>query len=66
MSTPLAAVFLLLACLAGGSSATAAPAPSAVQQALEHQVGQLRASGGVYLQGLAIATGDLLPDFYAA
>ncbi len=66
VSTPLAAVFLLLACLAGGSSATAAPAPSAVQQALEHQVGQLRASGGVYLQGLAIATGDLLPDFYAA
>ncbi len=59
-------LLLLLAVLVSAQSAAAAPAPSAVQQALVEQVGQLRASGGLYLQGLAIATGGLLPDFYAA
>jgi murein L,D-transpeptidase YcbB/YkuD len=37
-----------------------------VQQQLAVQAGELRASGGVYIQGLAIASGTLLPDYYAA
>ncbi|MEO7387730.1 MAG: L,D-transpeptidase family protein [Gammaproteobacteria bacterium] len=41
-------------------------APAAVQQQLELQVAQLRADGGMYVQGLALASGQLLPDFYAA
>jgi len=46
-------------------TAAAAPPEPAVQQELAVQVGQLRASGGFYIQGLAIASGSLLPDFYA-
>ena len=46
--------------------ASAGPAELAVQQQLQVQVGQLRASGGLYIQGLAIASGSLLPDFYVA
>ena len=59
-------VLLLLAVSGALHTAAAAPAPSAVQQALEQQVSQLRSSGGLYVQGIAIATGELLPDFYAA
>lgn len=60
----LAALGLALLCLAG--QVRAAPAAEAVQQQLAAQAGQLRTSGGLYLQGLAIASGPLLPEFYAA
>jgi len=65
---PRSAVALLLALLGLGLSPVtlAAPAEGAVQQQLVVQVGKLRASGGLYLQGLAIASGSLLPDFYGA
>ncbi len=46
--------------------AGATPSPAAVQQELANQAGRLRASGGLYVQGLALASGSLLPDFYAA
>ncbi len=46
--------------------AAGAPAPEAVQQQLTAQAGDLRSSGGVYIEGLALASGRLLPDFYAA
>ena len=61
-------VALLLAVLGLGSAhlAVAAPTEAAVQQQLAAQIGQLRATGGLYIQGLAIASGSLLPDFYAA
>ena len=54
----------LLAC--SPHPAAGAPAAQAVQQQLTTQAGDLRASGGVYLEGLALASGRLLPDFYAA
>lgn len=60
-----AARFMLLAVIAAGP-ASAAPAVEAVQQQLAAQAGQLRESGGLYIQGLALASGRLLPDFYAA
>ncbi len=67
---PCTAVALVLAFLGLGLAvapvALAAPAERAVQQQLVVQVGKLRASGGLYLQGLAIASGSLLPDFYGA
>jgi len=67
---PRPAVALLLALLGLGLGLSpvtlAAPAEGAVQQQLVVQVGKLRASGGLYLQGLAIASGSLLPDFYGA
>ncbi len=55
---------LLLAC--SPHPAAAGPAAEAVQQQLAAQAGQLRSSGGVYIEGLAIASGRLLPEFYAA
>ena len=67
---PRTAVALVLAFLGLGLAvapvALAAPAERAVQQQLVVQVGKLRASGGLYLQGLAIASGSLVPDFYGA
>ena len=59
------AVVILLQ-LATGGPAAAAPSVAAVQAQLQAQTSQLRASGGLYVQGLAIASGSLLPDFYAA
>jgi murein L,D-transpeptidase YcbB/YkuD len=62
-----AALPLALLCLATvAAGARAAPPPAAVQQQIAAQAAQLRSSGGLYLQGLAIASGRLLPDFYAA
>jgi len=46
--------------------ARAAPDPRAVAAEIAVQAGQLRESGGLYVQGLALASGDLLPAFYAA
>jgi murein L,D-transpeptidase YcbB/YkuD len=65
---PRHSVALLLALIGLGLAplAMATPAEPAVQQQLAARVGQLRASGGLYIQGLAIASGILLPDFYAA
>ena len=59
---------LLAAHLALWSAPLAAspPAELAVQQQVAARVGQLRGSRGLYVQGLAIASGNLLPDFYAA
>jgi len=62
----LLALLLALLWLGFTPPAKAAPAERAVQQQLAVKVGQLRASGGLYIQGLAIASGSLLPDFYAA
>lgn len=45
--------------------AAAAP-PAAVAAELQSQVLRLQETGGVYLQGLAIASAALLVDFYAA
>jgi len=58
------AVLLLMA--AFGRGAAAVPPAAAVQQQIAAQAGALRASGGAYIQGLAVASGTLLPDFYAA
>lgn len=55
---------LLILALAG--PVAAAPGPAAVQQQIAAQAGQLRESGGLYIQGLPLASGRLLPDFYAA
>lgn len=60
------AMTVVLVLASGWLPAWPAPAGEAVQQALAAQVGQLRASGGLYVQGLALASGNLLPDFYAA
>jgi murein L,D-transpeptidase YcbB/YkuD len=60
---PLTLLWLWVALVA---PAGAAPAEQAVQHQLAAQLGQLRAEGGMYVQGLALATGNLLPDFYAA
>lgn len=60
------ATLLAFLCLGYAQLAAAGPVDTAVQQQLAVQVGQLRASGGLYIQGLAIASGSLLPDFYAA
>jgi murein L,D-transpeptidase YcbB/YkuD len=38
----------------------------AVAEAIGVRMGQLSAAGGLYLRGVALATGRLLPDFYAA
>jgi murein L,D-transpeptidase YcbB/YkuD len=38
----------------------------AVADAIAARVGQLSAAGGLYVRGVALATGSLLPDFYAA
>ena len=46
--------------------AGAAAAPAAVAAELQSQVQRLRAAGGIYVQGLAIASASLLVDFYAA
>jgi len=59
------AAFLLTLLLVPSGAGSAAPA-AAVQQQIESQAGELRESGGLYLQGLAVASGRLLPDFYAA
>ena len=62
---PLAALLvLLIAALA--RDGLAAPPAVAVQQQIAVQAAQLRAGGGLYVQGLALASGSLLPDFYAA
>jgi murein L,D-transpeptidase YcbB/YkuD len=58
------AVVLLMAAFA--RDAGAVPPAAAVQQQLVVEAGELRASGGRYIQGLAVASGTLLPDFYAA
>ncbi len=63
--SPVAALLVLLFA-APARDAVALPPPAAVQQQIEVQAGQLRASGGLYIQGLALASGQLLPDFYAA
>ncbi len=55
---------LVLGCFS--HPAAGAPAPEAVQQQLTAQAGDLRSSGGAYIEGLALASGHLLPDFYAA
>ena len=55
---------LLLVC--SPHPAAGAPTPQAVQQQLTARAGDLRSSGGVYLEGLVLASGRLLPDFYAA
>ena len=58
--TPAAALLVLLI-LVAVRPADAAPAAAAVQQQLARQTGQLRASGGLYVQGLALASGQLQP-----
>ncbi len=55
---------LLFACLP--HPAVAVPTAEAVQQQLAAQAGDLRSKGGVFIEGLALASGRLLPDFYAA
>lgn len=62
---PVGPLLAMLIAAFSGHAAAAAPA-AAVQQQLELQAGQLRESGGLYIQGLALASGRLLPDFYAA
>lgn len=62
---PVAALLVLLGA-ALARDALAAPPAAAVQQQIAIQTSQLRASGGLYIQGLALASGSLLPDFYAA
>jgi murein L,D-transpeptidase YcbB/YkuD len=44
----------------------AAAPPAAVAAELQSQLPRLRAAGGIYVQGLAIASAALLADFYAA
>jgi murein L,D-transpeptidase YcbB/YkuD len=55
---------LLLAVLAAVASADAVA--DAVADAIETRMTQLSAAGGIYVRGVALATGSLLPDFYAA
>lgn len=62
---PFAALLVLLMA-AFARDAAAAPSAAAVRQQLLLQAGQLREGGGLYVQGLALASGSLLPDFYAA
>jgi murein L,D-transpeptidase YcbB/YkuD len=62
---PLAALLVLLIS-ALARDGVAAPPAVAVQQQIAVQASQLRAGGGLYVQGLALASGSLLPDFYAA
>jgi murein L,D-transpeptidase YcbB/YkuD len=58
---------LLVAMLVAGSPVPVAAAddPWAVQAEIRRQAERLGATGGIYVQGLAIATGGLLPEFYA-
>ncbi|MEZ5566670.1 MAG: peptidoglycan-binding protein [Gammaproteobacteria bacterium] len=58
-----AAVFMLLA---SSIPAAAATHTGELRNAIRAQANQLDARGGLYVQGLAIASGRLLPDFYAA
>jgi murein L,D-transpeptidase YcbB/YkuD len=46
--------------------AVVAALPAAVAAELQSQVLRLRETGGIYVQGLAIASASLLADFYAA
>lgn len=62
---PLVALLALLVAVFARDG-LAAPPEAAVQHQIGSQVEQLRQSGGLYVQGLALASGNLLPDFYAA
>lgn len=63
---PYVPALLTLVLVCSPHPAAAVPDALAVQQQLAARAGQLRASGGVHLEGLAVASGGLLPDFYAA
>ena len=63
---PSVPVLLTLLLVCSPHPAAAVPAAAAVQQQLTVQAGQLRSRGGVYIEGLAVASGGLLPEFYAA
>jgi murein L,D-transpeptidase YcbB/YkuD len=59
-------VLVVAAMLLWRAVATAAAPPAAVAAELQSQVLRLRETGGIYVQGLAIASAALLVDFYAA
>jgi len=54
----------LIALLLAGLSLAARA--DAVAEAIGARIGQLAAAGGLYVRGVALATGSLLPDFYTA
>jgi L,D-transpeptidase YcbB len=63
---PVAVLLALMTAGFAGPALAAVPPAVAVQQQIAVQAGELRESGGLYIQGLALASGTLLPDFYAA